>query len=60
MKKRKGLLQHYYDGKNLKEVCPKCGKEGCTCGPDCSCGTEEAQANITKQKRDKNLSIDFE
>ena len=54
MKKRKGLLQHYYDGKNLKEVCPKCGKEGCTCGPDCSCGTEEAQANITNVNQKKS------
>jgi len=61
---RKGLLTHYLEGKESEEVCPKCGKEGCTCGPDCTCGTEEAQADITKQQRDKNStptqSIDFE
>ena len=42
--------------------CPKCGKIGCTCGPDCSCSmeSEEAQASITEQKRQKNLIQSFE
>ena len=65
---QENLLQHYLtdpssDEKSLE--CPKCGREGCTCGPDCDCETEEAQADITEQKRNKKttpvqLAIDFE
>ena len=45
------------------EVCPKCGREGCTCGPECDCGdiaTEEAVADLTEQKRQRELIQDFE
>ena len=49
----------------IDDICPKCGKEGCTCGPECDCTLEEAQADITEQKRNKKttpvqLAIDFE
>lgn len=27
----------FYDDEP-KDICPKCGKEGCTCGPECECG----------------------
>ena len=37
-----------------EDICPKCGKEGCTCGPECDC-TEAAQADITQQKRSKKV-----
>jgi|TARA_R110000824_G_scaffold55115_1_gene151953 hypothetical protein len=50
---RKGLLTYYLEGKEAEEVCPKCGKKGGTCGPDCDCDAEEAQAEITRQQRDK-------
>lgn len=50
---KKNLLQHYYDGKDLKEVCPYCGKEGCTCGPDCECKTKKSQDKL-------NFGTDFE
>lgn len=48
----------------INDVCPKCGKEGCTCGPECECTPEGAQADITEQQRNKKptpkLPIDFE
>tara|TARA_R110000824_G_scaffold265140_1_gene454016 strand:- start:947 stop:1141 length:195 start_codon:yes stop_codon:yes gene_type:complete len=43
--------------------CPKCGRVGCTCGPDCSCSSdddEEARAILTEQKRQNNLIQSFE
>ena len=42
--------------------CPKCGRVGCTCGPDCSCSpeSEEAQAVLTEKKRQDNLIQSFE
>ena len=27
----------FYDDEP-EDICPKCGKEGCTCGPECECG----------------------
>ena len=32
------------------EVCPKCGREGCTCGPECDCEPD----------KQKELVQDFE
>jgi|TARA_R100001530_G_scaffold117478_1_gene84591 hypothetical protein len=26
--------------------CPKCGKVGCTCGPDCSCSQNSEQKKL--------------
>ena len=28
----------FYDDE--PKVCERCGREGCTCGPDCDCGKE--------------------
>jgi hypothetical protein len=36
-----------------KEVCPKCGREGCTCGPECDCGKDTSVPQ-------KDLIQDFE
>ena len=50
--------------KNYQEdICPKCGKKGCTCGPECTCddnSAEGAMADITKLIRQRNLIQDFE
>ena len=28
------------------EVCPKCGREGCTCGPECDCEPDKQKELI--------------
>jgi len=46
--------------KNYQEdICPKCGKQGCTCGPECTCepSIEEVQLDTHKQR---DLIQDFE
>ena len=40
------------------EVCPKCGKEGCTCGPECDC--EPGRYIHLFPNRQKELVQDFE
>ena len=43
------------------EVCPKCGREGCTCGPECDCKPPIEEAILdTHSGRQKELVQDFE
>jgi len=32
--------------KGWLDKCPKCGKVGCTCGPDCSCSQNSEQKKL--------------
>jgi hypothetical protein len=45
--------------KGKADICPKCGKQGCTCGPECTCepSIEDVQLDIHKQH---DLVQDFE
>jgi len=43
------------------EICPKCGREGCTCGPECDCKPPIEEAILdTHRGRQKELVQDFE
>lgn len=43
------------------EVCPKCGREGCTCGPECDCEPPIEEVILdTHNGRQKELIQDFE
>ena len=55
------IIEITYKSPLEDEVCPKCGREGCTCGPECDCEPPIEEVILdTHSDREKELIQDFE